>query len=276
MTVADVLRAVLARWLLFVLCCLAPVVAAIAVVRATAPVYESTAELFVAATGATTAPDAYQGALLAQQQAPSYARLANSPAVLKAVIADLHLTLSVSQLATQVSAASPTGSVLIDVTARAGTGNSARAIANDVAARLGVTAERIAVPNARRRVPVKVTLVKPAALPPGPISPRKATDLAVGLVVGLAIAFSAVILREKADGRVRTVQQAQSSAGCGLVAVVEGAHGGAGSRGRGTERDRTVPESFRRFRVRLAPAMTARHARNLAVTCGVPELGHRS
>jgi capsular polysaccharide biosynthesis protein len=266
MTVTDVLRAVRARWLLFVLCCLVPVAAAIAVVRATAPVYQSTAELFVAPTGATTAPAAYQGALLAQQQAPSYARLANSPAVLTAVIADLHLTMSAPQLATQVSAASPTGSVVIDVTARAGTGDSARAIANDVAARLPAVAQRIAVPNARGRVPVKVTLVQPAALPPGPISPRKATNLAVGLVVGLAIAFSAVILREKADGRVRTVQQAQSSAGCSLVTVVEDAHTRSESRASGTGRDWAVPESFRRLRVRLAPAMAAGQARNLAVT----------
>jgi capsular polysaccharide biosynthesis protein len=237
------------------------------VVRATAPVYESTAELFVAPAGTINgAPDAYQGALLAQQQAPSYARLASSPRVLQPVITDLHLTMTTPQLATHVSATSPTGSMLIDVTASAGTGSSARAIANDVAIRLAAAAEPLAVPNQRAHVPVKVTLVQPATLPLGPISPRKATDLAVGLVVGLAVAFSAIIVREKMDGRVRTVQQAQSSSGCGLVAMVEDTHGRSRSRGRRTGRDWAVPESFRRLRVMLAPAMAAAQARNVAVT----------
>ena len=43
MTAADVLRAIRARWLLFAVCCIVPLAAAIQVARTSAPVYTSTA-----------------------------------------------------------------------------------------------------------------------------------------------------------------------------------------------------------------------------------------
>ena len=102
MTAADVLRAIRARWLLFAVCCIVPLAAAVRVARTSAPVYTATAELFVApaspATGTNTYQNAFSAAQLAAQQAPSYASLVDSPAVMRAVIADLHLAMTPSQL----------------------------------------------------------------------------------------------------------------------------------------------------------------------------------
>jgi len=271
MTVADVLRAVRARWLLLVLCCLIPVGAAVAVAHASSPAYESTAQLYVASRDASSAPDAYQGALLAQQQAPSLAQLVNSPAVMRAVIADLHLATSPSQLATRVSATSPTNSVLIDVTAHGSSPADTRDIANAAAARLAAVGQRLATPGRGGHSAVKITLAKPAVLPTAPRSAHTKTDLALGLVVGLVLAFSVVILREKADGRVRTVAQAQAGTGCSLVAVIEQARGRAVPwHHAGTEADSPAAESFRRLRLRVAPAIAIHHERSLAVTSLVP------
>lgn len=274
MTVADVLRAVRARWLLFSLCCIVPIVAALAVSGTSKPVYRSTAELLVAAPDAANAQDAYQGALYAQEQAPSYAELANSPAVMSAVIADLHLAISPVDLAGQVSAESPPTSALIDVTAQASSAAAARDIANFTAAQLANQAEQLSGTKLSGHQQLSLTLIKPAALP-APTSKRQ-TDLILGLIVGLAIAFSAVILREKADGRLRTVQQAQTAAGCQLVTEVAGPHQRARVAG---PRQRAEPdswigapaaESFRRLCVQLAPLTAASGARRLAVTSIVP------
>jgi capsular polysaccharide biosynthesis protein len=266
MTVADVLRAVRARWPLFLLCCLVPVAAALAISGTSKPAYASTAELFVAAPGAANTPDAYQGALFAQQQAPSYAELATSPAVMSAVVADLRLATSPADLARQVSAVSPTNSVLIDVTAQASSAAAARSIANAAALQLATTAEHLSEPKLITRPQVKLTLVKPAVLS-ATLSSKRKTDLILGLIVGLAVAFSAVILREKADGRLRTVQQAQTAAGCRLVTEVAGPHQRAGAKTRiGTP----AAESFRRLCVQLAPLMAASRTRSLAVTSLVP------
>src|SRR5262245_43156625 len=124
MTVADVVRAIRARWLLFIVCCIVPLATAFAVTRASAPVYSATAGLFVGPARAAMGQDAYQNAYsaaqLAQQETPSYASLVDSPAVLREVIADLHLATTPSQLSNQVSATSPPNSVVINIAARGG------------------------------------------------------------------------------------------------------------------------------------------------------------
>lgn len=266
MTVTDVLRAVRARWLLFVLCCAVPVVAGVAVTKATSPSYESTAELYVATTGGSTAANAYQGALLAQQQAPSLAHLVDSPAVLNAVISRLGLTTNAASLAKDISASSPTNSVLIDVTARGSSPAVTRDIANAAATRLAGLAEHLADSGSGSHRTVRVTLANPAGLPIAPVSQHKTTDLILGLVVGLAVAFSAVILREKLDPRVRTIQQTQAIARSRLVSVVRvGRLRAVPWHWIQMRADSSVAESFRRLRVRLVPAAaTSTHC--LAVT----------
>jgi polysaccharide biosynthesis transport protein len=285
MTAADVLRAIRARWLLFAVCCIVPLAAAVQVARTSAPVYTSSAELFVApaspATGANTYQNAFSAAQLAAQQAPSYASLVDSPAVMRAVIADLHLTMTPSQLAGQVSATSPLNSVLIDITVRGGSAATVTAIANDTAVRLTALAERVAAVAVRGhgavRPSVTLKLVKPALLPSAPISPHRTIDLALGLLVGLAVGLTAVILREKTDRRVRTVSQARSSTGCGFVTTVGDTGGRAGSlirraglRVRPADPGSSAAESFRRLRLGLAHALTAHHAQSLAVASLAP------
>jgi polysaccharide biosynthesis transport protein len=264
MTVADVLRAVRGRWFLFAVCCVIPLVAALAVVHVSAPVYSSTAGLYVSPIGAFAGPNEYNGILVAQQEATSYAGLANSPAVMGPVIAHLHLATTPSQLSGQVTATSH--GVFIDVTVRSGSAAAARAIANDAALRLAAITKQFAGTRARGKPPVKLTLVNPAVLPPAPVSPRKTLDLALGLVVGLVAGLVAVILREKADPRVRTAQQAQSSTGCNLVTTAGGDRRTAWLPARRAEPDASTAESFRRLRLRLAPALAANHAQSVAVT----------
>lgn len=285
MTGGDVLRAIRGRWLLFAVCCIVPLAAAFQVARTTVPAYTTSAEIFVAparpASGLENYQDAFSAAELAAQQAPSYASLVGSPAVMRAVISDLHLPMTPSELAGQVSAISPLNSVLIDITVRGGSATAVKAIANDTAKRFTALAERVAVavPGHRgvRRPSVRLKLVKPAPLPTAPISPHKTIDLALGLVVGLAVGLTAVILREKTDRRVRTLSQARSSTGCGFVTTVGDTGGRAGSLMRRAglpirtaDPGSSAAESFRRLRIGLAPALATRHVQSLAVTSLVP------
>jgi succinoglycan biosynthesis transport protein ExoP len=295
MTVADVLRAIRARWLLFTVCCIVPLAAAFAAGRASAPVYSATAGLFVAPAKLAEGVDAYQNAFsaaqLAEQQAPSLASMADSPVVLRAVIADLHLATTPAQLSGQVSAASPTNSVVINITAHAGSAAAARDIANDTARRFARLAETVSgsvlghvsarPPGAGGRSvvgpPVRLTVVSPALLPTAPSSSHKTTDLVLGLVVGLIVGLTAVIVREKTDRRVRTVGEARSGTGCSLVTSVGDTGGGAvslirraGLPIRAADPGSSAAESFRRLRLGLLPALSARQAQSLAVTSLAP------
>lgn len=282
MTAADVLRAIRARWLLFAVCCIVPLAAAVQVTRTSALVYTTTAELFVAPAKPATGIDTYQSALsaaqLAAQQAPSYASLVDSPVVMQRVIADLHLTTTPAQLAGQIIATSPLSSVLIDITVSGDSAAAVRAIANDTAVRFTALAERVAIAvpdhgplgHATVRPSVKLKLVKPALLPSEPVSRHKTVDLLLGLVVGLSVGLTAVILREKTDRRVRTVSQARSSTGCGFVTTVEDTGGRARSLIHRADPGSAAAESFRRLRLGLARALAGRHARSMAVTSLVP------
>jgi polysaccharide biosynthesis transport protein len=300
MTAADVVRAIRARWLLFTVCCIVPIAAAaFAAARAPAPVYSATAGLIVEPTRLVEGVDAYQNAYtaaqLAQLQTPSYASLVDSPAVLRAVIADLHLATTPSQLSRQVSATSPLNSV-IDITASGDSAAAARDIANDTAQRFVGLAEgtsgsllgHVLVRNPSGVGPLVVgpalvgpllglSLAKPALLSTAPSSSHKTTDLVLGLVVGLAVGLTAVILREKTDRRVRTVGEARSSTGCSFVTSVGDTGGRAGSLIRRAglpihtaDPGSSAAESFRRLRLRLARALSAHPAKSLAVTSLAP------
>jgi succinoglycan biosynthesis transport protein ExoP len=276
MTAGDVFRAIRARWLLFTVCCIVPIAAAaFAAARAPAPVYSATAGLIVEPTRLVEGVDAYQSAYsaaeLAQQQTPSYVSLVDSPAVLRAVIADLHLATTPSQLSRQVSATSPLNSVIIHITASGDSAAAARDIANDTAQRF------VGLAGGMAGLPLRLSLVQPALLPTASSSSHKTTDLVLGLVVGLAVGLTAVILREKTDRRVRTVDEARSSTGCSFVTSVGDTGGRAGSLIRRAglpihtaDPGSSAAESFRRLRLRLARALSAHPAKSLAVTSLAP------
>jgi succinoglycan biosynthesis transport protein ExoP len=274
MTAADIVRAIRARWLLFTVCCIVPVAAAaFAAARAPAPVYSTTAELIVEPTTVVHGyPDAYSAAQLAQLQTPSYASLVDSPAVLRGVIADLHLVTTPSQLSRQVSATSPLNSVVIDITASGDSAAAAQDIANDTAQRFIGLADGMVAP------PLRLSLVKPALLPTASSSSHKTTDLLLGLVVGLAVGLTTVILREKTDRRVRTLGEARLSTGCSFVTSVGDTGGRAGSLIRRAglpiptaDPGSSAAESFRRLRLRLARALSGHPAKSLAVTSLAPD-----
>jgi Mrp family chromosome partitioning ATPase len=207
----------------------------------------------------------------------------------------LHLATTPSQLSRQVSATSPLNSVVIDITASGNSAAAARDIANATAQRFVGLAEgmsgsilgHVLVPSSAAGPPevgpsvvgppLRLSLVKPALLPTAPSSSHKTSDLFLGLVVGLAVGLTAVILREKTDLRVRTVDEARSSTGCSFVTSVGDTGGRAGSliprAGlpiRTTDPGSSAAESFRRLRLRLARALSAHPAKSLAVTSLTP------
>ena len=145
MTVADVVRAIRARWLLFTVCCIVPIAGGLCGGPRLGSGLQRYSRAFrradQAGRGRECLPERLFGDQLAQQQTPSYASLVDSPAVLRAVIADLHLATTPSQLSGQVSATSPLNSVLIDITASGGSATAARDIANDTALRFAGLAE---------------------------------------------------------------------------------------------------------------------------------------
>jgi tyrosine-protein kinase Etk/Wzc len=65
-----------------------------------------------------------------------------------------------------------------------------------------------------------VRVVDPAALPTLPIAPRPALNLLLGGMLGLVLAFGAVLLRERLDNTVHTKEEVEALSGAAVLALI--------------------------------------------------------
>lgn len=142
----------------------------------------------------------------------SYPDLVYSDDVLTDAIEILGTDATKSQVASQVSAANPNGTVLVEVTAEARTATAAADLANAVAA--GLSTEVADIENSPGSTyTVDLDLRIPADPPASPSAPQRVVILGLGLVAGLAIGAALALLLAQLDTRLRTGQDVRRVAG---------------------------------------------------------------
>jgi capsular exopolysaccharide synthesis family protein len=207
------------RWALLALCTLVALGAAAAATLLSPKMYTSSTQLFVSSRDQTGAiSDAYQGGLFAQQRIKSYAQVADSPGVTD-VVAD-KLGISPAKLAGQVSAEAPLDTVLLNITATDSSPAQAQRIAAAVAQEVTTRVPELETPSGSSNAPVKITVIKAASLPGAPSSPRPKVNLALGLLVGLALGVGAAVLRESLDTTVKGKDDLQRLTGATPLGVI--------------------------------------------------------
>jgi capsular exopolysaccharide synthesis family protein len=270
----DYVRVLRKRWRLIAACTLVAMVSAALVTILTPRTYAAEVQLFVAAQDQNSVSTAYQGGLFSQQRVKSYADIVNSPPVMSAVIAQLGLSATEQRLAGQVSASAPLDTVLINITAKDGSAQRAQSIANATGTQFAQFVTGIERTNPAAPPPVKVTVVKPASLPKAPVSPRRSLNLALGLLVGLAIGVGGAVLRETLDTSVKPGDDLMHDFGLPAVGVIgfdpearnqplilhDQAHSSRG-------------EAFRQLRTNLQFIDVDTPPRSIVVTSSVPEEG---
>ena len=167
------------------------------------PSFSASASLFFSLQNGNTANDLAQGSTFTQNQMASYARLATTAAVLAPVVEDLDLPVDAGQLARQVRATTPNDTVVLEVTATAGSADRAAAIANSVSEHLTEAVDDLAPVNAQGEPTVRSTVVAPAGPPRFQSSPDTRFDLVVGGLLGLVLGVLLALLREALDTRLR-------------------------------------------------------------------------
>jgi non-specific protein-tyrosine kinase len=131
------------------------------------------------------------------------------------------LGIPAEELAGKVSADAPLDTVLLNITVTDEFPERAQQIAAAVADEVVTLIPELETPDGQAQAPVKVTVIKEASLPGAPSSPRPLVNLALGLLVGLAIGVGAAVLRETLDTTVKgkgDLQGLTGSAPLGIIA----------------------------------------------------------
>lgn len=273
MTIRSYLQVLRKRWRVITAVTLLGIAVSTGLTLTMSVVYSSTATSFVAIQRAADDPTSlYQTSQFAMQRVKSYTRVVESPVVLEPVIAELRLSGGLSALRKTISAENPIDTVLLEVRAQAGSPELAAEIANAVSKNLGREIERLESPRAGGTSPVKVSLSVPAAPPISPVSPRRALNLALGLLSGLALGIVLAVIRDAQDTSIK-IEDVQDLTGRSPLGFV-GFNPGFPSDPLLTLDDSgPSTEEFRTIRTNLQFTDVDNPPRRIVVTSSVPNEG---
>jgi polysaccharide biosynthesis transport protein len=206
----DYLRVLRRSWILVLAITVVAVGAATAYSLLVTPEYQATTKVFVSTQSATSVSDLTQGNTYTQQVVQSYSDIVTTPIVLDPVIARLGITESPELLAKRITASAPLNTVVIQISATDISPELAAGIANAVARSFTEVVGTLTPATSSGVTPVKVTIVQEASIPISPSSPIIPLNIALGLLVGLALGMGIAVLRYVVDTRIRGVHDVQA------------------------------------------------------------------
>ncbi|MDR1212943.1 MAG: polysaccharide biosynthesis tyrosine autokinase [Propionibacteriaceae bacterium] len=224
MDLREFLGMLLKHWITVCLCLVFGVGGGLAATFLMTPQYQATSELYFSARtpgGQSGTSDAQAGGNYARQAVLSYVRVVTTGIVLDKVVDQLDLDMTSSQLASHISAVSPTNTVLITVTVTDVNPQRAADIANAVARVMTVVVPTdLEKPDANTPDLMRVTITQRALVPVNPSSPKPVLNLAVGLVAGLAVGVGGAWIRATLDTRLRSMEEIRNCTGAPLLGTI--------------------------------------------------------
>ena len=192
-------------WALVVVTTVLGIAAALGLSWLATPEYQSKTQLYVSvrSDGGNTG-DLVQGASYSRQIVNSYVSVVSSSAVLDPVVEELGLDMTGSQLADHITAASPSDSALIDITASSSSAEESAEIAEAVGESFKNVVQTQLEPEVNGASTISLTTTQNALVPKSPVSPNLLVNIALGLLIGLAVGYGAAILRTVLDRRIYT------------------------------------------------------------------------
>lgn len=252
MELTDYLRAVRQHWVGTALIVLLVTAAAFGYSALQAKVYAATASGFVG-TGVADQPGL--GSVndqLARSRATSYVSIAEGRATAEGVIDDLGLDTTPASLVTQIAVEQPVDTVLLKITARAGSPKLAQRLADAWVRALAAQVKQIEAPG-EAHVPdgtPRVVPVEQADLPQAPVEPQVSRNTALGLLVGLLLGAGYAVLRHTLDRRLRTAADFESRFRVPVVGTIPASAALRTERNDAAD-DPRAAEAFRKLRTNL-------------------------
>ncbi|RFA15170.1 chromosome partitioning protein [Subtercola boreus] len=220
MTLEAYIRIIRKGWILVVVCALIGIGAGAAAAILTTPQYQATTTMYVSVqtSDQPSVNDLSSGNSYALAKVKSYVDIITSASVLDNVVSDLDLSITSRQLASKLSASSPTGTVIIELTATDPNPQTAANIANATADSFSNSViNQLETPEGSTASLVKVQVVDKALPAAAPASPSVPLDLLFGFIVGLVFGVAAAFLRSTLDTRVRGVHDVAAVSDAPLI-----------------------------------------------------------
>lgn len=203
----------------------------------------------------------YNASQLATQKVKAFVPVFTSQTVAQAVIDDLKLNATPSELAGRLTASNATNSLTINVTATADTAEQAREISDAVVDKAAVQVKELEGEDS----PVSVVLMSPAALSSVVVSPNRVKYLGVGILAGLLVGYVIAYARTALDKRLRTVEDIQGRFDTPVLGVIPQSDAVARTEP-DDAKDFRASESLRKLRTNLRYADVDRELRSIVVT----------
>lgn len=258
------------RWPVFVLVVLLSLGSSAIFTAQAAKTFQSGTKLFLSTTTAGSVQEAVSGEALAMQRIRSYSTLATTSPVLDRVY-EVAGVVPGSDAQLMVVASPIENQLLIQVLVTASDPARARKVADAVGTVLPERISQLEPPNTRA-FGVTLRVAEPALLSATPISPQPRRNLLLGLLLGIVVGVGVVLLFERLDTRVRSLEDLRAVTGTTpLLGAVKVSRRG---RGRKTEPVFTDDqEVFRRLRTNVQFVNVAQPVVSLVVTSAVAAEG---
>lgn len=227
------------------------VLCAIAYVVLATPQYEATTRLFVSTASEGPGTEVNNAGMFAERRVLSYTELLAGGLLAQRTIDKLGLDMSAAQLQNEITATTPTGTVLIDVTVQDPSPTRARDIANTLSDEFVIMAAGLERPTPTDPPNARVVVQQRADMPQAPVSPKKATAIALAIVLGAVFGTILAIIRDFLDSTVRRPETVEKITGVGLIGDIpfDGDHDGP-LIAFGDDRS-TISDAFRELRLGL-------------------------
>ncbi|GIG29365.1 YveK family protein [Cellulomonas marina] len=209
MTLQDFFQAVRRRWWVVAACLVVGLVVASILAATTPQRYRASSQLYVSVSGATTASELATASTYARQQAPAFASLVGSTAVLEGVSAGLGGSRTADELRGTVAGSASDGSPIIVVSALAPSADEAVQVVDLTTENLIATAQELAGTAPTSAAALQFTVIQPGQSSGSPVTPNWELNLALGALAGLVVGL--LLVAVSAVGRVagrRVAEQA--------------------------------------------------------------------
>jgi capsular exopolysaccharide synthesis family protein len=218
--IREVFAAIRSAWWLPAAGLLLGSIAALVLGLLQTPQYSATTRLFVTTPNSSTPGDSFQGNEFSRQRVNSYAQLITSKPLAAAVIDSLGLSMTPDELASKISAAPVTNTVLLDVTVTDPSPERARDVAGAVGTQFSRLVTKLETAPGATTAPVTVSVVDPPALPVVASSPETMRNLVLGALLGLVAGVAAAVARLRHDRSVRDPEAAAALVGGPVIGLV--------------------------------------------------------